>query len=99
MHFTLLPQYNPYKIAANCIVLVILMWGGDDRVLLNAFASVLSRSVVSDSATSWTVACQASLSLGFFPARILELVAISSSRAFALTNGRGIEILSLLSPF
>lgn len=47
LHF--LPQYNPYKIAANCIVLVILMWGGDDRVLLNAFASVLSVSRVSES--------------------------------------------------
>ena len=88
MSFTHLPQYNPYKIATNCIVLVTFMWGGDDRMLLNAFASVLrSLSLVRLFATSWTVACQASLSMGFFPARILEWVAISSSRAFALTNG------------
>ena len=31
--------------------------------------------------TPWTVACQAPLSLGFFPTRILEWVAMSSSRA------------------
>ena len=44
---------------------------------------------------------QASLSMGFFPARILEWVAISSSGAFALTNGMGVgvEILSLLPAF
>ena len=39
-----------------------------------------SRSVVSHSATPWTVAHQASPSMGFFQARVLEWVAISFSR-------------------
>ena len=42
--------------------------------------AVLSDSVVSDSATPWTVARQAPLSLGILQARILEWVAILSSR-------------------
>ena len=42
--------------------------------------SVLSCSVMSDSVTLWTVACQAPLSLGILQARILEWVAIPSSR-------------------
>ena len=33
-----------------------------------------------DVAVPWTVTCQASQSMGFFQARILEWVAISSSR-------------------
>ena len=36
--------------------------------------------VVSYSATPWTPACQAPLSMGYFQARILEWVAISFSR-------------------
>ena len=39
-----------------------------------------SCSVASDSETAWTVAYQASPSMGFFQARILEWVAISYSR-------------------
>jgi len=35
---------------------------------------------MSNSATSWTVACQAPLSMGILQARILEWVAMSSSR-------------------
>ena len=42
--------------------------------------AVLSRSVVSDSATPWTVARQAPLSVGILQARILEWVAMPSSR-------------------
>ena len=34
--------------------------------------AVLSRSVMSDSVTPWTVACQAPLSMGILQARILE---------------------------
>ena len=45
---------------------------------------VLSRSVVSDSATPWTVACQAPLSMRILWARILEWVAMPSSRDFYL---------------
>ena len=42
--------------------------------------AVLSRSAVSDSVTPWTVACQASLSMAILQARILEWVAMPSSR-------------------
>ena len=42
--------------------------------------SMLSRSVTSDSATPWTVACQASLFMEIPQARILELVAMPFSR-------------------
>ena len=42
--------------------------------------AVLSRSVMSDSATPWTETCQAPLSMGILQARILEWVAVSSSR-------------------
>ena len=41
---------------------------------------MLSRSVVSNSETQWTVALQAPLSMGIFQARILEWVAMPSSR-------------------
>ena len=41
---------------------------------------VLSHSVVSYSVTPWTVARQAPLSMGIFQARILEWVAMPSSR-------------------
>ena len=43
--------------------------------------AVLSHSVMSDSVTPWTVARQAPLSVGIFQARILEWVALPSSRA------------------
>ena len=48
----------------------------------HAFARVrVSRSVVSDSsAAPWTIACQAPLSRGILQARILEWVAMPSSR-------------------
>ena len=50
---------------------------------------VLSRSIVSDSfATPWTVACQAPLSLEILQARILEWVAIPSSRIFSQPRDR-----------
>ena len=42
--------------------------------------ALLSRSVMSDSATPWTVARQAPLSMGILQTRILEWVAIPSSR-------------------
>ena len=42
--------------------------------------AVLSCSVVSNSATPWTVAHQAPLSVGILQARILEWVAMPSSR-------------------
>ena len=44
--------------------------------------ALLSRSVVSDSVTPWTVAYQASLSMEILQARILEWVSMPSSRGF-----------------
>ena len=41
---------------------------------------VISRSVVSDSATPWTIAHQAPLSVGILQTRILEWVAMPSTR-------------------
>ena len=52
-----------------------------DIIKLNKrLCAVLSHSVMSDSATPWNVALQASLSMGILQARILEWVAMSSSR-------------------
>ena len=49
-------------------------------LLFTKVLCVLSRSIVSDSATPRTVAHQAPLSIGILQARILEWVAMSSSR-------------------
>ena len=49
--------------------------------LLPHCSAVLSRSVVSDSATPWTKACQAPLSMGILQARILECVFILTPSA------------------
>ena len=48
--------------------------------VLHITRCVLSCSVMSDSATLWTVSCQAPLSMGILQARILEWVAIPYSR-------------------
>ena len=53
---------------------------GTNPFCVPAFLFMLSRLVVSDFATLWTVARQASMSMGILQARILEWVAISSSR-------------------
>ena len=45
-----------------------------------ATMGILSCSVVSDSKTPWTVSLQAPLSMGILQARILEWVAMPSSR-------------------
>ena len=42
--------------------------------------AMLSHSTVSNSVTAWTVGCQASLSMGILQAKILEWVAMPSSR-------------------
>ena len=54
---------------------------------LSTPGAVLSLSVVSDSATLWTVARQDPLSIGIFQARILEWVAMPSFRGFFPTQG------------
>ena len=57
--------------------------------------AVLSRSVMSDSVTPWTVAHQALLSMGLLQARILEWVAVPSSRGPSQPR---VKPMSLLSP-
>ena len=54
---------------------------------------LFSCKVVSNSATPQTAAHQAPLSMGFFEARILEWVAISSSRIFP-TQGSNLCLLN-----
>ena len=49
---------------------------------------VLSHSVVSDSVTPWTVARQAPLSMWILQARILEWVAMSSSKGSSQPRDR-----------
>ena len=51
-------------------------------------SAVLSQSVMSDSATPWTVAHQAPLSMGFFQARILEWVTIPFSKGSSQPKDR-----------
>ena len=53
-------------------------------------------SVMSDSVTLWIVAHQAPLYMGFFQARKLECVAISSSRGLFPTLG--LKLASPVSP-
>ena len=48
---------------------------------------VLSCSIVSDSATPWTVACQVPPSMGILQTRMLEWVAMPSSRGIFPTQG------------
>ena len=50
--------------------------------------AVLSRSGVSNSVTPWTVALQAPLSMGILQARILESVAMPSSRGSSQPRDR-----------
>ena len=57
-------------------------------VYLKLIQCVLRCSVISDSVTPWTTAPQASLSMEFSQARILEWVAISLSRGCSQPSGR-----------
>ena len=54
-----------------------------DILVINRVMScvVLSHSVMSDSATSWTVTCQPPLSMGILQVRILDWVALPSSNS------------------
>ena len=56
------------------------LFGRSDKELIMLYVCVLSHSVLSNSATSWTVASQTPLSMGILQARTLEWVAIPSSR-------------------
>ena len=53
---------------------------GDQGTWSRSLVRVLRRSVMSNSATPWTVACQAPLSMGILQAGILEWFAISYSK-------------------
>ena len=52
-------------------------------LVILVLCSVLSHSVVSDSATPWAVACQGPLSMGILQARIPEWVVVPSSRGYS----------------
>ena len=66
-------------------------------LLFTMIPVLFSRSVMSNSANPWTVACQAPLSIGFFQARMLEWVTFPSpgGRDFPYP---GIKPASLRSP-
>ena len=65
-----------------CFKSVVFHWDGlgNRAQLVVLCCVVLSRSVVSNSVTPWTAACQAPLSRGILQARILEWVAMPVSR-------------------
>ena len=54
-----------------------------ERAQLGAYACICAYSAVSNSVTPQTVACQVPLSVVFFRQRILEWVAISSSKGYS----------------
>ena len=75
------------------------LWQGREISVCWRGSCVLSHSVVSNFATPWTAACQAPLSMGILQARILEWVAMPSSRGSSRPRDRtGIEPASLTSP-
>ena len=53
-----------------------------------AMLAMLSHSTVSNSVTAWTVGCRASLSMGILQAKILEWVAMPSSRGSSQPRDR-----------
>ena len=74
----------------NCTQKKMYMWTTPQMFMYTALiiyiytclqlcCAVLSRSVVSNSETPWTAACQAPLSMGILQERILERVAMPSS--------------------
>ena len=67
------------------------------RTLKLACCVVLSCSVMSDSATSWTVAHQAPLFVGILQAKILEWVAMPSSRGSSQPRDPALQADSLPS--
>ena len=70
--------------------LQLLHWQADSLPLrpLHCTLCLLSHSVASDSTTPWTAACQAPLSRGILQARILEWVAMPSSRGSSQLRGQ-----------
>ena len=50
------------------------------NLMITSGTCMLSHSVMSDSVTPWSVACQAPLSTGILQARMLEWISMPSSR-------------------
>ena len=63
-------ELSTRSVPVNCLVFI----------LCDVCCAVLSHSVMSDSATLWTLTRQAPLSMGILQARILEWVAMSPAR-------------------
>ena len=61
---------------SHCVVVIILKYSYHFVLC----CAVLSRFIVFDSVTPWTVALQAPLSMGILQARILKRVAMPSSK-------------------
>ena len=70
---------NSRNLSIIIVTLENLQTGKVERKSIQ-YCTVLSHSVVSNSATPWTVAHQVPLSVGILQARILKLVAMPSSR-------------------
>ena len=60
----------------------------ENYAMFSSCYAVANRSVVSDSATTWTVPHQASLSMGLLQARILEWVALPFSKGSSEPRNR-----------
>jgi len=73
VHFTLL------QLGSSSCPVTLFPWKSTEATELPV-PSLLSRSVISDSATPWTVAHQAPVSMEIPQARLLEWVAMPSSR-------------------
>ena len=55
----------------------------DKENVIYIYNGVLDCAMLSHCETSWTIACQAPLSMGIVQARILEWVAMPSTRGFS----------------
>ena len=76
---------------------IFLDFKGLTHQIFNLECAVLSRSVVSDSVTLWTVAHQAPLSMRILQPRILECVAMPSSWGSSQPRSPALQADSLLS--
>ena len=78
--------------------ILLLLWQGCFRIKCSECSWVLSCSMMLDSfVTPWAVACQAPLTIKIFQARILERVAISSSRGPSLPrDGKQVSCVSCI---
>ena len=74
-------QIQPDSFLKNDISIITFIYLLHLNVFFSVFcSSMVSHSFMSDSVTLWTLACQASLSMGILQARILDWVAMPFSR-------------------